>query len=42
MITEDLLRVLGNVPLKVRFDPRLGDRTEGKTQAYRSELMVED
>ena len=29
-------------PLTVRFDPELGDRTEGKAMPYRSELMVED
>jgi phenylacetate-CoA ligase len=39
---SDLRRVLGSVPLTIRFDPTLGDRQDGKALAYRSELMVED
>jgi phenylacetate-CoA ligase len=41
-ITAALQRVLGGVPLEVRFDPELGNRTEGKAVPYRSELMLED
>jgi phenylacetate-CoA ligase len=35
-------RVLGSVPLTIRFDPHLGERAEGKAMPYKSELMVED
>ncbi len=38
----DLRRALGDLPLDLRLDPTLGDRLEDKTQAYHSELMVED
>jgi phenylacetate-CoA ligase len=41
-IRTALARLFGDVPLDLRFDPTLGDRTEGKAVAYRSELMVED
>jgi len=41
-LAEALRRLLGGVPLKVRLDPTLGDRQEGKVAPYRSELMVED
>jgi phenylacetate-CoA ligase len=41
-IEADLRRVLGAVPLTVRFDATLGDRQEGKVVAYRSELLLED
>jgi phenylacetate-CoA ligase len=41
-IEQALRRVLGEVPLRIRFDPHLGDRTEGKAVPYRSELMLED
>ena len=41
-IVADLRRVLGEVPLAIRFDPALGDRSEGKVMAYRSDLMLED
>jgi phenylacetate-CoA ligase len=41
-IEQALRRVLGTVPLAIRFDPHLGDRTEGKAMAYRSQLMLED
>jgi hypothetical protein len=41
-IERALRRVLGTVPLEIRFDPTLGDRTDGKAMPYRSELMVED
>ena len=37
-----LRKVLGDLPLHLRFDPQLGDRTEGKAEPYRSELMLED
>ncbi len=37
-----LARLFGDLPLDLRFDDTLGDRTEGKTAPYRSELMVED
>jgi phenylacetate-CoA ligase len=39
---QALRRVLGAVPLVIRFDPHLGDRTEGKAVPYRSDLMLED
>jgi phenylacetate-CoA ligase len=39
---DDLRRVLGQVPLEIRCDATMGDRVEGKVQAYRSELMLED
>jgi phenylacetate-CoA ligase len=40
---ETALRgLLGTVPLKIRFDPTLGERSEGKAMPYRSELMLED
>lgn len=35
-------KVLGGVKLYIRFDPTLGDRVEGKSVAYRSELLLED
>jgi phenylacetate-CoA ligase len=38
----DMRRALGQVPLELRCDPTMGDRLEGKVQAYRSELMLED
>jgi hypothetical protein len=38
----DLRRVLGQVPLEIRCETTMGDRVEGKVQAYRSELMLED
>jgi phenylacetate-CoA ligase len=41
-LAAGLGRLLGTVPLTVRFDPELGDRREGKAMPYRSELMVED
>jgi hypothetical protein len=41
-IRAALARLFGELPLDLRFDPTLGDRTEGKALAYRSELMVED
>jgi phenylacetate-CoA ligase len=41
-IRRALGRLFGELPLELRFDPTLGDRTEGKAVAYRSELMVED
>lgn len=41
-IEKSLRRVLGTVPLEIRFDPKLGERTDGKATPYRSELMVED
>jgi phenylacetate-CoA ligase len=41
-IEQALRRVLGAVPLTIRFDPHLGERTEGKAVPYRSELMLED
>lgn len=41
-ICEALGRLLGGLPLEVRFDPQLGDRVEGKAMPYRSELMVEE
>jgi phenylacetate-CoA ligase len=41
-IEQALRRVLGNVPLTIRFDPHLGERTEGKAVPYRSELTLED
>jgi hypothetical protein len=41
-LAEALQRVLGGLPLEIRFDPALGDRSEGKAMPYRSELMLED
>ncbi len=41
-IEADLRRVLGAVPLTIRFDDTLGDRVDGKVVAYRSELLLED
>jgi hypothetical protein len=41
-IEQALRRLLGSVPLVVRYDPRLGERAEGKAVPYQSELMVED
>jgi len=41
-IESDLRRVLGTVPLEIRFDPTLGDRQDGKALPYRSELMLEE
>ncbi len=41
-IEQALRRVLGSVPLVVRFDPHLGERTEGKAMPYRSDLLLED
>ena len=41
-IEMDLRRVLGTVPLEIRFDATLGDRQDGKALAYRSELMLEE
>ena len=41
-MTAALRRVLGGVPLKVRFDSTLGDRSEGKAMPYRSDLMLEE
>jgi phenylacetate-CoA ligase len=41
-LAEALRRVLGGLPLEIRFDPALGDRSEGKAMPYRSELMLED
>jgi phenylacetate-CoA ligase len=42
IIAAALNRLLGGLPLSIRFDPQLGDRLEGKAMPYRSELMVED
>jgi phenylacetate-CoA ligase len=43
-IADDLARLMGPVPLGLREDPELGDRSEGdgKVVAYRSDLLVED
>ena len=41
-IETALRRLLGDVPLEVRVDPALGERGDGKSVAYRSELMLED
>jgi phenylacetate-CoA ligase len=41
-IAAALRKLLGDLPVEVRFDPRLGDRAEGKARPYRSELMLED
>lgn len=41
-IAAAMRRVLGDVRLEIRSDPTLGERQEGKTLAYRSELMLED
>jgi hypothetical protein len=41
-IRRALEGVLGDVPLAIRTDRALGERAEGKTVAYRSELMLED
>jgi hypothetical protein len=41
-IAAALQRVLGGIPLEIRFDSTLGDRTEGKALPYRSDLMLED
>jgi phenylacetate-CoA ligase len=38
----DLRRVLGDIRLDIRYDETMGDRLQGKVQAYRSELMLED
>jgi phenylacetate-CoA ligase len=39
---QDLRRVLGAVPLVIRADAHLGERSEGKAVPYRSDLMLED
>jgi phenylacetate-CoA ligase len=41
-IETDLRRVLGDIRLEIHLDSRMGERLEGKVQAYRSELMLED
>ena len=41
-IKQALRRVLGNVPLVIRLDPHLGERTDDKAVPYRSDLMLED
>jgi phenylacetate-CoA ligase len=41
-IEQALRRVLGGVPLMVRVDQHLGERTLDKAVPYRSELMLED
>lgn len=41
-IEQALRRVLGDLRLHIRFDPHLGERTEGKAVPYRSDLMLED
>jgi phenylacetate-CoA ligase len=41
-MTADLRRLLGDLPLDLRLDPTLGERTAGKVQAYKSELLLED
>jgi phenylacetate-CoA ligase len=41
-IERALRRVLGDLPLTIRFDAHLGERTEGKAVPYRSELTLED
>jgi phenylacetate-CoA ligase len=41
-IEQALQRVLGGVPIAIRVDPKLGDRTEDKAIPYRSELLLED
>jgi phenylacetate-CoA ligase len=42
VIASTLGRLLGGLPMHVRFDAQLGDRQEGKAMPYRSDLMVED
>jgi hypothetical protein len=37
-----LRRVMGAVPLTIRLDAHLGERTEGKALPYRSDLLLED
>ena len=41
-IAASLSRLLGNLPLHIVTDAALGDRREGKSLAYRSELFLED
>lgn len=41
-ISGAMRRLLGDVPLSIRLDPLLGERSEGKTAPYRSELTLED
>jgi phenylacetate-CoA ligase len=41
-IEQALRQVLGAVPLRIRFDATLGERSEGKAAPYRSELLLED
>ncbi len=41
-VERDLRRLLGDLPLQIRVDPTLGDRSEGKAVPYRSELLLED
>ncbi len=41
-IASTLSRVLGDLPLNIRFDSKLGDRQDGKAIPYRSELLLED
>jgi hypothetical protein len=41
-IETSLRRVIGNLPLAIRFDPHLGERREGKAVPYRSALNLED
>lgn len=38
----DLRRVLGEIRLDIQCEETMGDRLEGKVQAYRSELLLED
>jgi phenylacetate-CoA ligase len=41
-IEESLGRLLGSLPLSIRLDPHLGERSEGKAVPYRSALNLED
>jgi phenylacetate-CoA ligase len=41
-IETALRRLLGALPLTIRIDPHLGERTEGKALPYRSALHLED
>jgi len=41
-IRDALRAALGDVRIEVRFDPQLGDRSEGKVVPYRSDFLLED
>ncbi len=40
-IRKAMMTLLGSAPMEIRFDAKLGDRTEGKAVPYRSEMVEE-